>query len=120
MAEVIKLKRGLIIDVNLEPTQGSETGKIRPCVVVTNNTYNDRVPVIQVVPITAWSEKKAKIKSNVEIEPSQRNGLTKKSIADCLQTRPIDYRSRGVEIRGELEPEVIMKIDLALRIVFAL
>lgn len=120
MAEVIKLKRGLIIDVNLEPTQGSETGKIRPCVVVTNNTYNDRVPVIQVVPITAWSEKKAKIKSNVEIEPSQINGLTKKSIADCLQTRPIDYRSRGVEIRGELEPEVIMKIDLALRIVFAL
>ncbi len=30
------LKRGLIIDVNLDPTQGSETGKIRPCVIVTN------------------------------------------------------------------------------------
>ncbi len=43
------LKRGLIIDVNLDPTQGSETGKIRPCVVVTNNIYNERVPVIQVV-----------------------------------------------------------------------
>jgi mRNA interferase MazF len=56
----------------------------------------------------------------VEIEPSERNGLTKKSIADCLQTRPIDYSSRGVDIRGELEPEVIIKIDLALRIVFAL
>ena len=120
MAEAIKLKRGLIIEVNLDPTKGYETGKIRPCVVVTNNTYNERVPVIQVVPITAWSEKKAKIKSNVEIEPSERNGLTKKSIADCLQTRPIDYSSRGVDIRGELEPEVIVKIDLALRIVFAL
>jgi len=52
MAEAIKLKRGLIIEVNLAPTKGSETGKIRPCVVVTNNTYNERVPVIQVVPIT--------------------------------------------------------------------
>ncbi len=120
MAEAIKLKRGLIIEVNLDPTKGSETGKIRPCVVVTNNTYNERVPVIQVVPITAWSEKKAKIKSNVEIEPSERNGLTKKSIADCLQTRPIDYGSRGVNIRGEVEPEVLLKIDRALRIVFDL
>ncbi|MEG5160729.1 type II toxin-antitoxin system PemK/MazF family toxin [Microcoleus sp. AT3-A2] len=63
MAERIKLKRGLIIEVNLEPTRGSETGKIRPCIIVTNNTYNERVPIIQVVPITAWSEKKAKIRT---------------------------------------------------------
>ena len=120
MAERIKFKRGAIIDINLEPTKGSETGKVRPCIVVTNNTYNARVPVIQVVPITAWSLKKAKIKTNVEIEPSQANGLTKKSIADCLQTRPIDYLSRCVGILGELEPEFMLKIDEALRIVFAL
>ena len=87
---------------------------------MTNTTYNERVPIIQVVPITAWSEKKAKIRSNVEIEPSEANGLTKKSLADCLQTRPIDYFSRLVDIRGEVEPEVLLKIDLALRIVFAL
>ncbi len=37
MAAGIKLKRGTIIDVNLDPIKGSETGKIRPCVVVTNN-----------------------------------------------------------------------------------
>jgi len=120
MAEGINLKRGIIIDVNLEPTKGSETGKVRPCIVVTNNVYNKRVPVIQVVPITAWSDKKAKIKTNVEIEPSEVNGITKKSIADCLQTRPIDYRSRLLAIRGELEPEIIFKIDEALRVVFAL
>jgi mRNA-degrading endonuclease toxin of MazEF toxin-antitoxin module len=41
MAEGIKLKRGLIIEVNLDPTRGSETGKIRPCIIVTNNTYNE-------------------------------------------------------------------------------
>jgi len=34
----------------IEPTQGSETGRIRPCVTCYNNTYNERVPVIQVVP----------------------------------------------------------------------
>jgi mRNA-degrading endonuclease toxin of MazEF toxin-antitoxin module len=42
----MKLKRGMIIDVNLDPTLGSETGKIRPCIIVTNNTYNERVLVI--------------------------------------------------------------------------
>lgn len=120
MATGIEIKRGMIIDVNLDPTKGSETGKIRPCIVVTNNTYNERVPVIQVVPITGWNSKKAKIKTNVEIDTSEMNKLTKKSIADCLQTRPIDYHSRLVSIRGELEPELMLKIDQALRIVFAL
>ncbi|MEX6779372.1 type II toxin-antitoxin system PemK/MazF family toxin [Limnospira fusiformis KN01] len=115
-----KLERGMIIDVNLEPTKGSETGKIRPCIIVTNNTYNQRVPIIQVVPITEWNSKKAKIKTNVEINPSSVNGLTKKSIADCLQTRPIDHQLRLVKIRGKLEEEIIPKIDLALKIVFAL
>ncbi len=42
----MKLKRGMIVDVNLDPTLGSETGKIRPCSIVTNGTYNEPVPVI--------------------------------------------------------------------------
>jgi mRNA interferase MazF len=95
-----QLRRGMVIDVNLDPTQGSETGKIRPCVVVTNDVYNARVPVIQVVPITAWNDKKARIKTNVEIEPTDLNGLTKRSIADCLQTRPIDHRMRLIQYSG--------------------
>ena len=115
-----RLRRGMVIDVNLDPTKGSETGKVRPCVIVTNNTYNARVPVIQVVPLTAWSARKARIITNVEIVPSSRNGLTKKSVADCLQTRPIDHRARLVKVRGELEDEVMTTIGDALKIVFAL
>lgn len=110
----------MVIDVNLDPTKGSETGKIRHCVIVTNNTYNARVPVIQVVPLTTWSEKKGRIITNVEIAPSPQNGLNRKSVADCLQTRPIDHRERLVKVRGELAEEVIAKIDDALKIVFGL
>jgi mRNA interferase MazF len=110
----------MVIDVNLDPTKGAETGKVRPCVIITNNTYNARVPVIQVVPLTAWSARKARIITNVEVVPSSRNGLTKKSVADCLQTRPIDHRARLVKVRGELEDEVMTKIDDALKIVFDL
>jgi mRNA interferase MazF len=114
------LRRGLVIDANLEPTQGSETGKIRPCIIVTNDIYNERVPVIQVVPVTAWTDKKSRIKSNVELWPEAKNGLDKQSIADCLQVRPIDHRFRLVKIRGELTADEMKRIDAALRIVFAL
>ena len=116
----MKLERGMIINVNLNPTKGSETGKIRPCVIVTNDVYNEKVPVIQVVPITGWNEKKARIKTNVEINPTDPNGLTKKSIADCLQTRPIDHRFRLEKILGKLSSESLNQIDYALRIVFDL
>lgn len=114
------LRRGTIIDVNLEPTKGSETGKVRPCVIVTNDTYNERVPIIQVVPLTEWNSKKAKIKTNIEIEPSVQNGLTKRTIADCLQTRPVDHRSRLVRIRGIVESESLTRIDQGLKVVFDL
>lgn len=114
------LKRGMIIDVNLDPTIGSETGKIRPCVIVTNDVYNERVAVIQVVPITEWSSKKARIKTNVEIHPSKENGLSKKCIADCLQTRPIDHHHRLVKVRGKLFPAKMHEVDYSLKIVFEL
>ena len=114
------LKRGMLLDVNLDPTLGSETGKIRPCIIVTNDVYNQRVPVIQVVPITAWSAKKAKIATNVEINLAQSNGLSKKSVADCLQTRPIDRRHRLVSVRGKLTHSKMNEIDQALKIVFEL
>ena len=115
-----ELKRGLIIDVNLDPTFGSETGKIRPCIIVTNDVYNARVPVIQVVPITEWNEKKSRILTNIEIQPNKENGLTKFSIADCLQTRPIDYRQRLVKVRGKLNASDLSKIDDALKKVSSL
>ncbi|NJD23294.1 MAG: type II toxin-antitoxin system PemK/MazF family toxin [Melioribacter sp.] len=110
----------MILDVNLDPTLGSETGKIRPCIVVTNNIYNEILPIIQIVPLTAWNEKKALVKTNVEIIPTQENGLIKKSIADCLQTRPIDFEKRLINIRGTINEEEIKKIDDALMVVFGI
>jgi mRNA interferase MazF len=114
------IERGMVIDINLDPVQGSETGKVRPCVVVTNDVYNARVPVIQVVPVTAWNPKKARIKTNVTLTPSVINGLDKKSVADCLQTRPVDYRLRLSRVRGKLEQNDIRAIDQALKAVFSL
>src|SRR5438477_61249 len=115
-----KIRRGMVIDMKLDPVVGSETGKTRPCVVVTNDLYNDRVPVIQVTPLTEWTEKKARIVTNVAIEPTRQNGLTKRSVADCLQSRPVDYEQRMVKTRGQLTDDEMNAIDDALRVVFAL
>ena len=114
------IKKGDIILVDLNPIKGSETGKIKPCIVVTNNTYNQRLPVIQVVPITNWSEKKSIIITNITISPTNTNGLSKKSIADCLQTRPIDYLKRMEKVDGKVDRKIIDEIDNALKIVFGL
>jgi mRNA interferase MazF len=110
----------MILDLNLEPALGSETGRTRPCVVVTNDDYNERVPVIQVTPLTAWNEKKGRIVTNVVLEPSRHSGLTKKCVADCLQTRPVDYARRLVKLRGQLDEDEMSAVSEALRIVFAL
>ncbi len=113
-------KRGEVIDINLNPVKGSETGKTRPCVIVTNNVYNAKLPVLQVVPLTEWSEKKGRILSNVTIEPDERNNLLKKSVADCLQCRPVDIRARLVKRRGVLDAKSLEKIDQGLKVVFGI
>lgn len=114
------LRRGMIVEVDLEPVRGSETGKTRPAVIVTNDVYNLRVPVIQVVSLTAWSDKLARIKTNVTVEATPTTGLGRLSVADCLQTRPVDARHRLRRILGAVDAETLRRIDLALGVVFGL
>ena len=47
-----EIKRGEIWWVSLDPTQGSEIKKIRPCLVLTNDTLNRLRKTIVVVPRT--------------------------------------------------------------------
>jgi len=43
-------KRGSIVLVNLNPQKNNEAGKIRPCVVVSDDTLNDILDLVSVVP----------------------------------------------------------------------
>lgn len=113
-------QRGAIALFDLNPTKGSETSKIRPCIVVTNDIYNSKLQVIQVVPVTDWSGKKSRIITNITLMPNKDNGLSKKSIADCLQTRPVDYTKRFIRYQGQLDLSTLQQIDRALAIVFGL
>ena len=59
-------------------------------------------------------------KTNVTLILSQINGFDKKSVADFLQTRPIDYRMRLSRVRGRLDQRDMHLIDQALKVVFSL
>lgn len=50
------IKRGDIWWVSLDPTQGSEIKKTRPCVVLTQNTVNRLRRTVVVVPISSTAK----------------------------------------------------------------
>jgi len=107
--------RGQIWWVDLDPARGSETRKTRPAVVVSSDAIS-RLPVRLVVPLTEWKEKHREYIWRLEVEPSQLNGLTKRSAADALQIRCVSIERFGEQI-GRLEAAVMSELCAALALV---
>lgn len=105
-------QRGEVWDVDFEPVQGSETGKLRPAVVISSDALA-RFPVRLVMPITEWQEKHARTYWRVRIDPDLQNGLAKPSAADALQTR-VAALSRFKSFRGALRADQLEEITAAL------
>ncbi len=49
---MMELNRGDIIGINLNPKKGDEIGKIRPCVVISDNDENRILDTIIVLPLS--------------------------------------------------------------------
>jgi mRNA interferase MazF len=105
-------KRGEIWLVNLDPTIGAEIQKTRPTVVV-NSDLIGKLPLKLVVPITDWKAYFASNLWHICIEPTDTNGLTKKSAADVLQLRSVDER-RFVRKLGILSAVDLQEIVIAI------
>jgi len=52
------VKRGEIYWTNLDPTQGHEIKKTRPCIVVSNDVGNEFSETVTVVPLTSKTNNK--------------------------------------------------------------
>ena len=48
----MELNRGDIVGINLNPKKGDEIGKIRPCVIISNNDENSILNTIIVIPLS--------------------------------------------------------------------
>ncbi len=67
---------------NLDPAIGSEQGKTRPVMVISEDQINQILPVVNVLPITSRKADR-KVYPNEVLIPKGVGGLTKESIVLC-------------------------------------
>ncbi|MGE5344187.1 MAG: type II toxin-antitoxin system PemK/MazF family toxin [Candidatus Omnitrophota bacterium] len=85
---------------NLDPTVGSEQGKTRPVLVISDETINQILPIVNVLPLTSVKPGK-RIYSNQVLLSSTVTDLPKDSIALCYQIRTLD-KQRLIKKIGEI------------------
>ena len=115
------MRRREIRLVNLDPIIGSEAGRTRPAVVVSNDGANTAAArlgrgVITVVPVTSNTDR---IYPFQVLLPADETGLDLESKAQAEQVRSVPVERIG-EVVGSLGFELAEKLDEALRIHLAL
>lgn len=117
------IRRGSIHLIGFEPArEGSETNKVRPGVIVSNDPANRSVSrngrgVITVCPVT--SNVRRILPFQVFLPLSGTTGLDVGSRVQAEQVRAIDVRYVGTRI-GSLSSEQLLALDDALRLHLAL
>ena len=86
---------------NLEPVVGSEQGKTRPVLVISEEEINQILPVVNVLPITSRKPER-RIYPNEVLMHANIGGLEKESIVLCYQIRTLDKKRLIKEI-GKIE-----------------
>jgi mRNA interferase MazF len=111
------MRRGDVVTVDLNPIVGSESDKIRPAVVVSNDAANETATrlgrgVITVVPVTS---NVARVYPFQVLLPARQTGLGRDSKAQAEQVRSVAVQRIGKTV-GRLTPTVMMELDEALRV----
>ncbi len=114
---MMKIKQFDIWIADLEPQRGTETGKVRPVVIVQTNLLNNLHPSSVVCPITTNIQKDSEI-LRIHIKKGASN-LKVDSDIMIDQIRAIDNR-RLVNKIGELNKELQTKVKDNIKIVLDL
>lgn len=85
------IKKWSIYRANLDPIIGSEQGKSRPVLIISENAINDVLNIVNIIPITSRKEGR-KIYPNEVLIPANIHGLNNESIILCHQIRTLDKR----------------------------
>ncbi len=115
------MRRGEVRLVDLEPVRGSEAGKRRPAVIVSNDDSNNAAArlgrgVVTVVPVTS---NVTKIFPFQVLLPAAPTGLRVDSKAQAEQVRSIAVERLGAVV-GRLPASIMGDVDDALRLHLAL
>lgn len=109
----MKVKRGDIVLVDLEPAKGSEQGKTRPAVVLQNDIGNKYSPTTIVAPLTSSYDEIYPV--NVEIK-TKRSELEKDSIVLLNQIVTVDIEERIIKKLGSLDKDKMKEVDKAIEV----
>jgi len=103
------LRRGTVVTV---ASPGVYSGKPRPAVVVQADRWLQAHPSVTLCPLTSTLAEAPLVR--LPVQPTARNGLQKHSqlMVDKLFTVAIS--SLGAVV-GQLEPQLLIELDLALR-----
>lgn len=107
-----RIQRGELWRVNLNPTQGDEISKIRPCIVLSNASAG-RLNLHIVVPVTDWKAHYINYFWMTQLAPDEKNTLNKISAADAFQVRSVSLL-RFVSYVGVTSDERVERIVKAV------
>ena len=113
----MKVDRGTVVLVELDPTVGHEQRGVRPCIAVSDPAVNadQRFPLIAVVPVTGTPGEGALYP---ELSAGE-SGLTKTSYALIDHLRSIDKR-RIRRVFGSMTRDEIAAVDQGLELFLGL
>jgi mRNA interferase MazF len=113
----VKVDRGTVVLVELDPTLGHEQRGLRPCIVVSDPAVNldPRFPLLAVVPVTGTAGEGALYP---ELAPGG-SGIAKTSYALTDQVRSVDKR-RIRKVFGSVTRGELAAIDLGLELFLGL
>lgn len=109
----MRVNRGDIVIVDLDPTKGSEQSGVRPCLVVQNDIGNRNSPNTIVAIITSsFSDDLYPFEVLIEAKES---GLKQDSVVDCSNIRTVSIDHRIKENLGRIPNKKIDKVNTALK-----
>ena len=103
----MSVERWSIWQANLDPVIGSEQGRTRPVIVISETTLNDMLPVVNVWPITSRKPGR-RVYSNEALLPTGTAGLTADSIVLSYQVRTLD-KKRLTRLYGSLDSAALQE-----------
>ena len=111
------MRRGDVYLVDLEPVRGNESNKVRPAVLVSNDAANRAAErlghgVVTIVPVTSNVERVMPFQVRL---PAGAGGLAAASKAQAEQVRSVASERLRRRL-GALEPDVLRRVDDALRL----
>lgn len=109
----MRIKRGDIYYVDLDPTKGSEQAGTRPVLVIQNDAGNEYAPTVIIAPLTTRAFSKH-YPTNVYLHKGAA-GLKQDSTVLLSQIRVLD-KIRLERKLGYLPPDLMFQVDRAIKI----